>query len=84
MNRIQHAAHILTIKGVCVAFSMEREQIRERLASASSMPKDVVMGASLVTVLGDFEVCIENYRGITEYTESRVRVQTKGGQLRLT
>ena len=65
-------------------FSMEREQLREHLASAASMPKDVVMGASVVTVLGDFEVCIENYRGITEYTESLVRVQTKGGQIRLT
>ena len=31
-----------------------------------------------------FEVCIENYRGITEYTDSLVRVQTKGGQIRLT
>ena len=65
-------------------FSMEREQIRERIASAASMPKDVVMGASVVTMLGDFEVCIENYRGITEYTDSLVRVQTKGGQIRLT
>jgi len=35
-------------------------------------------------MLGDFEVCIENYRGITEYTDSLVRVQTKGGQIRLT
>ena len=84
MNRTSLATHILVIKGVCVAFSMEREQIRERLASAASMPKDVVMGASVATVLGDFEVCIENYRGITEYTECLVRVQTKGGQLKLT
>ena len=38
----------------------------------------------MVTLLGDFEVCIENYRGITEYTDSLVRVQTKGGQIRLT
>ena len=38
----------------------------------------------MVTVLGDFEVCIGNYRGIPEYTEELVRVQTKGGQIRLT
>ena len=63
---------------------MERGQIGERLASAASMPKDVVMKAAVVTVLGDFEVCIENYRGITEYTDCLVRVQTKGGQIRLT
>lgn len=62
---------------------MDRGQLKERLVSAASMPKDVVMGAAVVTVLGDFEVCIENYRGITEYTENLVRVQTKGGQIRL-
>ena len=63
---------------------MEREQIRERLASAASMPKDVVMGASVATMLGDFEAGIENYRGIAEYTDSLGRVQTKGGQIRVT
>ena len=64
-------------------FSMDREALRERVISAASMPKDVVMGAAVVTVLGNFEVCIENYRGITEYTEKLVRVQTKDGQIRL-
>ena len=63
---------------------MEKEQFGERLASAASMPKDVVMGAPVVTALGNFEVCVENYRGITEYTDTLVRVQTKGGQIRLT
>lgn len=66
-----------------MAFFMEKEQLRERLASAASMPKDVVMKAAVVTAVGNFEVCIENYRGITEYTECLVRVQTKGGQIRL-
>lgn len=42
---------------------MEKEQIKKKLASAASMPKDVVMGASVVTVLGMSEVCIENYSG---------------------
>lgn len=42
------------------------------------------MGAPVVTVLGNFEVCVENYRGITEYTDTLVRVQTKSGQIRLT
>ena len=65
--------------GIC----MEKGQIRERLASAASMPKDVVMKAAVVTALGNFEVCIENYRGITEYTECLVRVQAKSGQIRI-
>ena len=63
---------------------MEKEQIREKLASAASMPKDVVLGASVVTMLGRNEVSIENYRGIIEYTDTLIRVQTKSGQIRLT
>ncbi|HIZ74067.1 MAG TPA: sporulation protein, partial [Candidatus Mediterraneibacter stercoravium] len=52
---------------------MERDHIRERLASAASMPKDVVLGASVITILGRNEVCIENYRGIIEYTDTLIR-----------
>ena len=68
---------------MCGVF-MEREQIRERLASAASMPKDVVLGASIVTITGVSEVCVENYRGIIEYTDCLVRLQTREGQMRQT
>ena len=68
---------------MCGVF-MEREQIRERLASAASMPKDVVLGASIVTITGVSEVCVENYRGIIEYTDCLVRLQAREGQMRLT
>lgn len=47
------------------------------------MPKDVVLGAAVVTIIGAGEVCIENYRGIIEYTDVLIRVQTKGYQIRL-
>ena len=63
---------------------MERDHIRERLASAASMPKDVVLGASIVTITGVSEVCVENYRGIIEYTDCLVRLQAREGQMRLT
>lgn len=62
----------------------DKDKIREHLVSAASMPKDVVMGASVITILGTNEICIENYRGIIEYTECLVRIQTKNRQIRLT
>lgn len=62
---------------------MEREHIKDRLASAAGMPKDVVMGASVITLLGRNDVSIANYRGIIEYTDTLIRVQIKNGQLRL-
>ena len=63
---------------------MEKEQIRERVAQAAGIPKDVVLGASINTVTGTSEVCVENYRGIIEYKDSLVRLQTKEGQIRIT
>lgn len=62
---------------------MDREQFGKRLAAAAGMPMDVVAGASVVTVTGSSAVRIENYRGITEYTECLVRVRTRNGQIRL-
>ena len=63
---------------------MERGRIGQKAAEAAGMPKDVVFGVSVITILGRNEICIENYRGIIEYTEQLVRVQTKSGQIRLT
>lgn len=69
--------------GIFMKHERENEYLKERLVSAANMPKDVVLGASVITVLGACEVCIENYRGIIEYTDTLIRVQTKGKQIRL-
>lgn len=58
--------------------------LKERFVTAANMPKDVVLGASVITILGTGELCIENYRGIIEYTDVLIRVQTKNKQIRLT
>lgn len=59
------------------------EQIKEKIVTAANMPKDVVLGASVITILGTGEMCIENYRGIIEYTDTLIRVKTKKNQIRL-
>ena len=53
------------------------------MISAVDLPKDVVLGASVVTILGSNEICIENYRGIIEYTDTLIRIQTKEKQIRI-
>lgn len=61
----------------------ERESIRSKLSDAAGMPKDVTLGIPIVTLAGREELCIENYRGIIEYTEELIRVQTKTGQMKI-
>ena len=55
---------------------MNREQIKEKMVSAMDLPKDVIQNASVITILGRNELCIENYGGIIEYTDTLIGVQT--------
>ena len=57
--------------------------LRNKIAELSELPKDVIMGMPVLTILGKNELCLENYRGIIEYTDSLVRIQTKTGQIRI-
>ena len=50
----------------------------------AEIPKDVLPGLSVLTVTGNVELTLENYRGILEYTGELVRMQVKGGQLKVT
>lgn len=46
-----------------------------------SLPRDLTEGALLVTVTGREELCIENHRGILEYTDTRLVIQGKSCRL---
>ncbi|WP_073108578.1 YabP/YqfC family sporulation protein [Hespellia stercorisuis] len=49
-----------------------------------SFPKDVCKGAPILQVIGREELSIENYRGIIEYSENLLRIQTNAGEIRVT
>ncbi len=53
------------------------------MSDVSGMPKDVILGAPILTVTGQMELLVENYRGILEYTDLMIRIQTKIGQIRI-
>lgn len=45
------------------------------------LPKDIVLGAMKVTLTGNREAWIENYRGLLEYTDKCIRLQGKQEQV---
>lgn len=47
------------------------------------LPKDYVLGSAIVTITGNTEALIENYKGILEYTKEAIVVKTKTCQIRL-
>lgn len=63
---------------------MDKKNLKSRITDAAGMPKDVMLGVPIVSIIGQNEACIENYRGILEYTDKFVRIQTKLGRIHVT
>ncbi len=60
---------------------MAKNKLKNRISDAVNIPKDVSLGVPIVRMIGQEEFYIENYRGILEYTDTMIRVQTKIGQI---
>lgn len=63
---------------------MKRQEWKEKAAEMSGVPKDVAMGLPILTIIGTNDLCVENYRGMTEYTDQIIRLQSKSGQIKIT
>lgn len=60
----------------------EREEAKqssgkELMVESLKLPKDSLLGASIVTLTGNTEVFVENYKGIIEYTSQMILLQGK-------
>lgn len=56
-------------------------EIMETISEKIKLPSDILAGAPLLSMAGQRELLIENYKGIIEYTEELIRVQTKIGRV---
>lgn len=50
---------------------------KSAIASSLNLPKDVVLGEPLISLVGRHTVTVENYRGILLYTDTLVKLQAK-------
>ena len=62
---------------------MSKNHFKTRISDVVNIPKDVILGVPLIRMTGQEEFYIENYRGILEYTDTMIRIQTKIGQIHL-
>lgn len=54
------------------------------LADSLKLPRDMVLGEFKLSMTGNRELFIENYRGIAEYGENAILLQTRGDILKIT
>lgn len=57
--------------------------LREKMVTNLELPKDLMLGASVLTVTGRREALITNYKGILEYKDSFIKVQTKNCRIQI-
>lgn len=54
---------------------------KELVVDSLNLPKDIMLGASIVTLTGNREAWIENYKGIIEYCSDSIVLQGKTCQI---
>ncbi len=50
---------------------------KEMIVDSLKLPKDTMLGAAIVTLTGNREAFIQNYKGILEYTAESIVLQGK-------
>ncbi|MCC5910341.1 MAG: sporulation protein YqfC [Clostridiaceae bacterium] len=61
----------------------KNQEIKKSLAEILELPKDIVLDIPKITMVGNLQLYIENHKGILEYSNTRIRINTKSGVLRV-
>lgn len=69
------------IKGSSMDDSYDERSYLALISERLKLPNDILVGAPILTANGRNQLCIENYKGIIEYTGDIIKVQTKLGKI---
>ncbi len=58
--------------------------LKRKMTKALELPKEVLLDIPLVSITGCEEITIENSKGIIEYSEDKVRVNSASGIIKVT
>ena len=57
------------------------KRLSERLAGATDLHDTPIPGVPMIEIAGDGRVLLENHKGVTEYSKTRICVKVKFGQV---
>ena len=61
-----------------------KASLREKMSEFLEFPKDVVLNVPKLTMIGTGDLLIENFKGIIEYDDDRIRINTNSGIIKIT
>lgn len=56
---------------------------KKKVTDMLELPKEVVLNLPMISMIGNEEMHVENYKGILEYDSERIRIYTGNGILKL-
>lgn len=57
--------------------------LREKFTEMLELPKEIVLNMPKLTMLGNGDLIIENYKGILEYDDGIIRINTTSGTIKV-
>lgn len=60
------------------------ENAKYTISEALELPIDIMMDLPKLTVIGNIEASLLNHKGIIEYTQETIRINTKSGVFKIT
>lgn len=64
--------------------SSPKKSLREKFTEMLELPKELVLDIPKLTLVGNGDMMIENYKGVMEYGSARIRVNTGLGVVKIT
>ncbi len=59
------------------------KNIKNIFTKIMEIPKEIVVDLPLISMTGNEELTIENYKGVIEYSEERIRINTAKGVIKI-
>ena len=85
---IKHKIHIYSKRNG--AFYMKKNKakqpikpLREKIADTLDVSKEIILDTSKITLIGNREITVENYRGIIEYNSQKIRLISNPSQIQI-
>ena len=61
-----------------------KKGLKEKFTEVLELPKELILDLPKLTIVGNGDMMIENYKGIIEYGSARIRVNTGLGVVKIT
>lgn len=64
--------------------SIDKKKIKEKVSELLELPREVVLDVPKLVFIGNNDLTIENYKGIIEYNDKVIRINTSTSMIKLT